>query len=151
VVSKSQNLSIHINPLKDILFSKNTASYKEWITLICNVFENDASKIISLANLIEKAEAPTPSFPLKTIRDFYKTNPEMFEKDDYTWLTQYYADYPDPVLLANLNKTDPKVQELVKQHSAMNLRYKPKFLVKGITSPEAIQQAQNFRDSLKQE
>lgn len=148
VVSKSQDLSIQTNPLKKILFSENTASYKEWISLICNTFENDAPKIISLANLIEKAEAPTPSFPLKTIRDFYKTNPEMFEKDDYGWLTRYYVDYPDLVLLANLNKTDPKVQELVKQHSAMNLRYKERFLTKGTTSPEAIQQVQDFRDSL---
>lgn len=149
VVSKSQNLSIQTNPLKEILFSKNTTSYKVWISGIFEGFNKNESDMISFSKSIRDAEAPIPSFPLKTIRDFYKTNPEMFEKDDYTWLTQYYTNYPDLVVLAQLNKTDSKVQELVKQHSAMNLKYKEKFLTKGTTSPEAMQQTQDFRDSLK--
>jgi|GEM_PF-6079564 len=58
VISKSSNLSLHTNPLKNLLFKETNISYEDWILRIFANFERDEAGMTALIEAIRNAEAP---------------------------------------------------------------------------------------------
>lgn len=85
VVSKSNDLSIHTNPLKNVLFGEQDISYKDWIVGIFKNFEKNESEMASLDASIRNAEAPRIGLK-QFIRHLFDTRHEVIDAEDYEWL-----------------------------------------------------------------
>lgn len=94
VFAKISDLTIHTNPLKNILFSENNISYKQWISGIFEGFEKNEAGMILLGKSIQNAEAPKIGYK-QFIRHLFDTKPEVMDKEDRTFLQKLYTQWPD--------------------------------------------------------
>lgn len=141
VVSKSNDITIRTNPIKNILFSDKDASYKQWISGIFEGFKKNESGMISLSKSIRAAEAPQIGLK-QFIRHLFDTKPEVLDEEDHTWLQALYTQWPDeevtnkPDTISNADKNERNriAKKYVFDHSEM-----------GKASFDAEQNARVFR------
>ncbi len=145
VVSKSNDISIHTNPLKNILFAEKDIPYKQWITGIFENFEKNESEMIKLSEYIRNAEAP--QIGLKQFaRKLYDEKKEVIkEVKDLNFLEALYTKWPNeeasnkPGTISNPDK---------KERDRIAKIYLFDHSEHGNTSPEEIAAAKAFRQSL---
>jgi hypothetical protein len=85
MISKSNDLTIQTNPLKNVLFGEQDISYKDWIVGIFENFEKRESEMASLSESIRSAEAPQIGLK-QFIRHLFDTRHEVIDAEDYEWL-----------------------------------------------------------------
>lgn len=139
-VSKSNNISLHTNPLKNLLFKETGISYKDWILRIFANFEKDEAWMVALAEAIRNAEAPKMTSK-QFIKYMFDEKSDVMEAEEVDWLRGYYEKYGDDnVDIKRLDAGDVKrrndiAKKYITEHSEM-----------GKTTPRAVAMAQEFRD-----
>lgn len=149
VISKSNDLSIRTNPIKNVLFGEKDISYTQWITGIIDNFgsENDEEVIlgeeqmISLIESIRNAEAP--QIGLKQFaRKLFDTKPDVLEESERAWLQALYTQWPDESVT---NKQNTISKEDKKERDRIAKKYIFDHSDRGTASPEEIATAEIFR------
>lgn len=142
IISKSNDLSIRTNPLKNLLFYETDIPYKDWILRVFANFERDENGMKALMQSIRNAEAPQVG--LKTfIRHLYDTKSEVMDGEDRAWLESLYTQWPDE---QETNKPNTISFEDKKKRDSIAKKYFFDHSEMGKTNAEAIDMAQEFRD-----
>ncbi len=97
VVSKSNDLSIQTNPLKNVLFNEKDVSYKDWIIGTFDGFERNEVWMDVLIESIRNADVPQIGLK-QFIRHLYDTRPEVMHTEDFIFLQALYIQWPDEAI-----------------------------------------------------